>query len=68
MPPIKYYEVEQTRTVKVSARNESEAGVIATEFLTNGESAVLAALKTTLQGAPLGNVEVTDLTIRKERY
>lgn len=68
MPEIKYYEVEQTRTVKVQARNESEAGAIATEFFTNGESATLEAMKTALRGAPLGNIEVTDLTIRKERY
>lgn len=68
MPPRKYYEVEQTRVVKVAARNESEAGAIATEFLTNGESATLAAMKTTLQGEPLGRIEVTDLTIRQERY
>lgn len=39
MPQIRYYEVSQTRKVKVSANNPTDAVRIADEAFTNGQDA-----------------------------
>jgi len=65
MPPAKYYEVEQTRTVKIWANTAAEAAYIATaEFAKAQDTEV--TLPTELQGRAIGNIEVTRLDISKE--
>jgi hypothetical protein len=61
MPEIRYYEVEQTRTVKVAANNEESALRIANDaFDGNSEKAIDD------WGHALGDVSITDVHIKRE--
>lgn len=65
MPAVKYYEIEQTRTVKVAAANPAEAAYVASAEFAK-EQPQDSSLPTELQGRVIGNIEVTNLTISKE--
>jgi len=63
--PAKYYEVEQTRTVKVWASTAAEAAYIATSEFAKAQDSE-TTLPNELQGRVIGNIEVTRLDISKE--
>lgn len=68
MPAIKYYEVEQTRTVKVAANSIVDATRVATEAFDapkNNEDR-LATAPDGIFGTVHGYVEVTRLDVTKE--
>lgn len=66
MPEIKYYEVEQTRTVKVWANDEVAAAQLAAHmFFTN--QGVEHVNQPNVAGAVLGNITITNVNISREQ-
>lgn len=65
MPEIRYYEVEQTRTVKVQANNEVDAAMIATEAF-DGDLAQVNFPDGRVARV-LGDIVVTNININRER-
>lgn len=66
MPAVKYYEVEQTRTVKVWANSATEAALVADDAFAKARSEDVSPLPEELQGRVIGLIEVTRLDITKE--
>lgn len=68
MPAIKYYEVEQTRTVKVAANSIVDATRVAAEAFdaADNNKDKLATAPDGIFGEVLGTVEVTRLDVSKE--
>lgn len=67
MPEIRYYEVEQTRMIKVQANNELDAAAVAiASFDTDGKIDVLA-FSDNRQGRTLGQIVVTNVNISREK-
>lgn len=64
MPEVRYYEVEQTRVVKVAANDEAGALAVATQAFETANTVE----QIDSWGHSVGAVQVTDVTIRKERY
>jgi hypothetical protein len=65
MSPVKYYEVEQTRTVKVWANSPEEAIYIASAEFAK-EQPQDGVLPSDLQGRVVGNIEITNINATKE--
>ena len=61
VPPIKYYEVEQTRIVKVAANDEQGALAVANEAFKENASGERDSW-----GHSIGRVEVTNINITRE--
>lgn len=69
MPEIQYYEVEQTRTVKVTANSAAEAATIASEGFDKGFVDYKAGTESSdpeIWGRTIGEITVTNLNVRKE--
>ena len=66
MPAIKYYEVEQTRTVKVSAVSPAEAMLLANLEFAKAQPVEEPIPNNELRGHVTTAVEVTTLNVRKE--
>jgi hypothetical protein len=62
MPEVRYYEVEQTRTVKVAANNEESALRIANDAFDGNVERVIDDW-----GHALGDVSIIDVRIKRER-
>jgi hypothetical protein len=61
MPEIRYYEVEQTRTVKVATNNEESALRIANDAFDGNVERVIDDW-----GRALGDVSIIDVRIKRE--
>lgn len=67
MPAVIYYEVTQTRAIKVAANNEVDALAMATAaFASNGQHNIMQ-FTDDRQARTLGSIEVVDAHITKER-
>lgn len=68
MPAMHRYEVEQTRTVRVSASSVSDAMLIAGREFAKAQTMKEPVPEEDLQGHTLDDVEINSVEIRKERY
>lgn len=65
MPEIRYYEVEQTRTVKVRANNEVDAVTVATALFDDNVEEIW--YPDGRVASAIGRIEVTQVYITRER-
>lgn len=68
MPEIKYYEVEETRTVKVQANSAVDASRIAAAAFANGQNSDNGTVRgpEDVWGNTIGRIEITNLNVSKE--
>lgn len=68
MPKIQYYEVEQTRSVRVAASNEIDALAVASHAFATNSQTDLVRFPGDRQGATVGDIEVTNINISREEW
>lgn len=66
MPEIRYYEVEQTRIVKVRANNEGDALAVATQAFNTNSQTDLMRFPDHREGATVGEILITNVNISRE--
>lgn len=66
MPEIRYYEVEQTRKVKVWANNEVDALTVASASFSTNEKVERTEFPGGRQGGTLGDVVITEVNVTRE--
>lgn len=67
VPEVRYYEVEQTRCVKVAANNEIDALVVANQAFATNSQTDLVRFPGDRRGATVGDIEVTNVNITREQ-
>lgn len=68
MPAIRYWEVTQSRSVRVESPTAGEAMVIAGREFAKAQPEEDLVPEGELRGRAISSVQVDDLEVRKERY